>query len=78
MDRFSSAPLSFLGQRERVRGLVEMVPENPNEMWHIYCPLTFFFFFPKQEPDQVQVTKCGDVHCSQRNNAPHMITDRNM
>lgn len=69
--------LFMLGQRERVRGLVEMVPENPNEMWHIYCPLTFFFF-PKQEPDQVQVTKCGDVHCSQRNNAPHMITDRNM
>lgn len=37
--------LFMLGQRERVRGLVEMVPENPNEMWHIYCPLTFFFFF---------------------------------
>lgn len=37
-----------------------------------------FFFWPKQESDQVQVTKCEDVHCFQRNNAPHMITDRNM
>lgn len=71
-DLICEIPILWQTERTRELGKYAVALTAAAGTWQISDFLTFLW------PKQVQCQHSGEIHCSQRNTAPHMVTGRDM